>query len=308
MEIIIIFIILCIIGIFPILFSSFLKYLVYNSCFKLDKINFKDLIKKSWLFSFLWLLSIFICFIVFLLITDYTDNLLIRIIVSLGFAFILLLLNFINLKKIEPINSINKKFFKIFYTISFSFSILIISTLFYKFYPNEIIKLDNFSDFNYKISNISSCDSKLKYINQNITQGNRLLYAEYNKTEEKVVMILKVDNNLEKTLFSKLIFNKINKDYLDSNFIMLNDVELKDPTKKIDIKDFTTQIIGKSIVYSYSIDTPPYSIDLAKAYHYYEQIELNCDDFFESHSNLDFFYDKHSRCLVLVEEIGNDGP
>ena len=308
METIIIFIILFIIGIIPILFSSFLKYLVYNSIFKQDKINFKDLIKKSWFFSILWLVSILILFIIYFFISDNTDSLLIRIIVSLGFASILLLLNYINLKKIEPLNSINKKLFINFYAIGFSSSIIIVGLLFYGFYPNKTIKLKNISDFNDKISHIYICDSNFKNINLNSNQSKGVLYAEYNKTNERIVIIKKVEEAQEKNLFSKLLFNKINKRYLDSNYINFDNKELKDPTKIFEIKDFKTNIISQSIVYSYSIEKPSFLIDFATSYHYHYDKILNCKALNEHVLNVDLFYDKLSRCLVLVGEIHIDGP
>jgi len=301
--------IICIIGIIiPILFSSFLKFLVYNSFFKQDKINFKELLKKSWFFSFLGLLSILICSIVFSSITKKTDNLLIRIIVSSGFAFILLSLNYINLKKIEPINSINKKSFINFYAISFSSSLIIIGLIFYATYPNKIIKLKNISDFNDKISHIYACDSNLKNINLNITQSKEVLYAEYNKTDERIVIIKKLEKDQEKNLFSKFLFKKINLEYLESNNIFLNNEAIIDPTKKFEINDFETNIIGQSIVYSYSIEKQSFLLDFATSYHYnYYESDLSCDNFKEHVLNVDLFYDKLSKCLVLVGEIHRDG-
>ena len=308
METIIIFIILCIIGIIPIIFSSFIKYLVYNSIFKQDKINFKDWIKKSWFFSFLWLVSILILFTVYFFINNSTDNLLIRIIVSLGFAFILLLLNYKNLKKIEPLNSINKKLFNSFYVIGFSSSMIIVCLLFDEFYPNKIIKLKDISDFNDKISHMYICDSNLKNINLNFNQNKGVLYAEYNKTNERIVIIKKVEEDQEKNLFSKLLLNKINKRYLDSNYINLDNKELKDPTKIFGIKDFKTNIISQSIVYSYYIEKPSLLIDFATSYHYHYHKILNCNALNEHVLNVDLFYDKLSKCLVLVGEIHIDGP
>ena len=69
------------------------------------------------------------------------------------------------------------------------------------------------------------------------------------------------EKNQEKILFSKLLFNKINKKYLDSSYINLNNKELKDPTKKFEINDFKTNIIGQSIVYSYYIEKPSFLIE-----------------------------------------------
>lgn len=321
MEAVIIFIILCIIGIIPFIFSSFLKYLVYNSIFKQDKINFKDFFKKSWFFSFLWLVSIYILLLVYIFINDNTDNLLIRIIVSLSFAYILLLLNYINLKKIEPLNSINKKLFIIFYAIGFFSSLIIVGFLSYGFYPNKIIKIKNISDFNDKISDFNDkinqmyiCDSNLKNIHLNFKQNKGVLYAEYNKTNERIVIIKKVEEGQEKNLFSKLLFNKINKRYLESSYIHLDNKDLKDPTKKFEIKDFKKNIISQSTVYSYSIEKPSFFIDFATSYHYhydnYEKI-YDCNSLDGHVLSVDLFYDKLSKCLVLVGEIQGahkDGP
>jgi hypothetical protein len=311
MEIIIIVIILCIIGIIPITVSTCLKYLVYNSIFKQDKINFKDLIKKSWFFSSLWSVSILVAYTVYSFISDNTDNLIIRVIVSSGFAFVLLSLNYINLKRIEPLNSINKKLFIIFYAIGFSSSMIIVGLQFYKFYPNKIIKLNNISDFNDKISHLYICDSNLKNINLNFNQNIGVLYAEYNETNERIVIIKKVQEDQEKNLFSKLLFNKINKRYLDSNYINIDNDdydELKDPTKIFKFNDFKTNIIGQSIVYSYSTQNPSFLIDFATSYHYHYDKILNCNALNEHVLNVDLFYDKLSKCLVLVGEVHRDGP
>jgi len=311
MEIIIIFVIICIIGIIPITVSTCLKYLVYNSIFKQDKINFKELIKKSWFFSSLWYVLICILFIVYLLISDNTDNLIIRIIVSLSFAFILLLLNYINLKRIEPLNSINKKLFIIFYAIGFSSSMIIVGLQFYEFYPNKIIKLNNISVFNDKISHLYICDSNLKNINLNFNQNKGVLYAEYNKTNERLVIIKKVEEDQEKNLFSKLLFNKINKGYLDSNYIYFDNDDnkrLKDPTKIFKLNDFKTNTISQSIVYSYSIENPSFLMDCATSYHYHYYKILNCNALNEHVLNVDLFYDKLSKCLVLVGEVHRGGP
>jgi hypothetical protein len=258
-----------------------------------------------------------ICSGVFTDINDNTDKLLIRIIVSLGFAFILLLLNYINLKKFEPINSINKKSFAKFYAIRFTISIIIIGSLFYIYYPNEIIKLKNFSDFNDKTSPIYACDSNLSYINQNITQSKGVLYAEYNETEERIVIIKKLENYQEKNLFSQFLLNKINKEYLDTSYINLNNKALKEPTKKFEINDFKTNIIGQKTVYLYSIIKPSFLLDFATSYHYQEYKTLNCntfgkrrredweqrEDFKDLILSVDLFYDKLSKCLVLVYQL-----
>ena len=63
-----------------------------------------------------------------------------------------------------------------------------------------------------------------------------------------------------------------------------------------------------SILYSYSIDKQPFLIDFATSYHYHELKILNCNDFKEHVLNVDLFYDKLSKCLVLVGEIHRDGP
>ena len=150
------------------------------------------------------------------------------------------------------------------------------------------------------------CDSNLKNIHLNFKQNKDVLYAEYDKTNERIVIIKKVEEGQEKNLFSKLLFNKINKRYLESYYIHLDNKDLKDPTKKFEIKDFKKNIISQSTVYSYSIEKPSFFIDFATSYHYhydnYEKI-YDCNSLDGHVLSVDLFYDKLSKCFVLVGKI-----
>jgi hypothetical protein len=305
MLLILIFVIPSIFLVIPFLFFAFIKYIFYNLYFKLDKITYRGLIKKSWLFSFLWLILIFISLIV---LEAITDNLFIRIIVSFGFISIILLINYLNLKKIEPINSINKKAFVNFYAVNFSISIIVIVAFFCLYFPNEIIKLNTISDFNKKLNHIYTSNSELKKINEDIQKSKNVLFAKYNKTEEKITIIIKLENDYEKKLFSKIGLNKITKQYLDTNYISLNDEELKNPTKKIGMDNFKTNRIGQSIIYTFRTKNPSFLVDFKTSYHYNEIVSLNNNEFSDHYCNVDVFYDSKSKCLVLVEEINSDGP
>ena len=302
MEVIAFFAIVLIGIIIPLLFFTLFKYFFYNLYYKQDKISYLGLIKKSWLFSLLWLILIWISFFV---LGDMNDDLFIRTLVSFGFTFIFILLNYLNLKKIEPVNSINKRTFINFYAVNYCISIIIIASFFYKFYPNEIIKLNSISDFNKKINHISTCNSQIKSINESILKSKNVLYAKYKFDE--IIIIIKVENGYEKMLFSNISLNKITKQYLDTNYITLNNEELKDPTKKIELNAFTSRI-GQSTVYAYTIENPTFLVDFKTSYHYSKHIELKCTDFMEHYCNVDFFYDSSSKYLVLVEEIYSDGP
>lgn len=304
MEVIIVSTVLFIVILLPFLLFSSINFFINLFVIKKEKISFWQIIKKTRLFSFLWVILAYGTIIV---LYNVPDNLIIRTGVSIGLVCAFFGINYANLRKIIAGNAIAKNKFlsiSIFYNL---ICIGFVGSVFYSFYPNKIIQINSVSEFNEKIKFLSSCNKELKIINETMLMEEGLIYAYYDETGDKMIFVKK-GRGKESELFSGFSWTKISDNYLKTYYVSLLNEKIEKSEGVIDIDRIKPKKIGKSIIYAYSVDNPNFLIDLKTSYHAQKQLSLECPNFIDHHCNVDLFYDSKQNIFVLSEEIGSDGP
>lgn len=288
----------------PILIFNLILYLSYRWAFNVEKATFKSLIKKSWLNFLLLILTLLGCS---LTLSSISDELPKRVFVSIGSALAAGLINFFLVRKIKPQEFRQKVLTCKAYHLFNSISVFLISVFFYLSYPNEIIQLKSIDSFKDEVNHVSACNEKLNRINKFLLSHEGLLFAEFNKSDELIVVVKKI-NEKDKKILSKYSFNKITDEYVKSNYIPIQGKEIKDPKETLDINSVKTDRIGKSIIHSYSSLSPGFIIDLKSSLHHNESMGLKCPYYLDHYANVDFIYDHKNGFLLAIQRIGFDGP